>query len=133
MYPLRILHRKITIIFSYIQQFKQKNAKLLIFQSISIFQRSLFCSSRGASPEARYSRRACAQVCAHARHANIIYIYYSVNGSITKRASESVKKRTYNLPSLTYARNADISNTNTCGSTLDESTASIFWYNTTSS
>ena len=41
MYPLRILHRKITIIFSYIQQFKQKNAKLLIFQSISIFQRSL--------------------------------------------------------------------------------------------
>ena len=47
MYPLRILHRKITIIFSYIQQFKQKNAKLLIFQSISIFQRSL--SARRAS------------------------------------------------------------------------------------
>ena len=61
------------------------------------------------------------------------YIYYSVNGSITKRASESVKKRTYNLPSLTYARKADISNTNTCGSTLVGSTASIFWYNTTSS
>ena len=54
------------------------------------------------------------------------YIYYSVKGSITKRASESVKKRTYNLPSLTYARKADISNTNTCGSTLVESTASIF-------
>ena len=59
--------------------------------------------------------------------------HYSVKGSITKRASESVKKRTYNLPSLTYARKADISNTNTCGSTLVESTASIFWYNTTSS
>ena len=59
--------------------------------------------------------------------------HYSVKGSITKRASESVKKRTYNLPSLTYARKADISNTNTCGSTLVGSTASIFWYNTTSS
>ena len=52
--------------------------------------------------------------------------HYSVKGSITKRASESVKKRTYNLPSLTYARKADISNTNTCGSTLVESTASTF-------
>ena len=59
--------------------------------------------------------------------------HYSVKGSITKRASESVKKRTYNLPSFTYARKADISNTNTCGSPLVESTASIFWYNTTSS
>ena len=67
------------------------------------------------------------------RHVTRTLYYYSVNGAITNRASESVKKRTYNLPSLTYARKADISNTNTCGSTLNESTASIFWYNTTSS
>ena len=110
------------------QIFEQKyTTKMIYLYTLqnTIFQRTLFCSSRGASPEGGiFSSCMCAGVrtCTSREH----YIYYSVNGSITKRASESVKKRTYNLPSLTYARKADISNTNTCGSTLDESTASIF-------
>ena len=124
------------------QIFEQKyTTKMIYLYTLqnTIFQRSLrgkaalvgYIVARGEV----FSSCMCAGVrrCAHMHVTRTLYIYYSVNGSITNRASESVKKRTYNLPSLTYARKADISNTNTCGSTLDESTASIFWYNTTSS
>ena len=45
-----------------------------ILYKIQYFKDRFFAPQRGASPEAGYSRRACAQVCAHARHANIIYI-----------------------------------------------------------